>query len=142
VIAGGIVPDRLREALDGGGDDGLAARFIWIWPDAAPYQPLPRATDAQAEERRQSLTTAAKRTHDRGSIDIEAMTSPILVAGTSWVSRGTLQPAHALLAAIAGSVSRSRTSFSASPIFALISSCGNIWRAHRVWNERVSRKAA
>ena len=39
---------------------------------------------------------------------------------------GTLQPAHALLAAIAGSVSSSRTSFSASSIFALISSCGNI----------------
>jgi precorrin-6B methylase 2 len=64
------------------------------------------------------------------------------VAGTSWMLQGTLQPAHALLAAIAGSVSRSRTSFSASPIFALISSCGNIWRAHRVWNERVSRKGA
>jgi hypothetical protein len=55
---------------------------------------------------------------------------------------GTLQPPHALLAAIAGSVSRSRTSFSASLIFALIRSCGNIWRAHRVWNERVSRKGA
>jgi len=55
---------------------------------------------------------------------------------------GTLQPAHTLLAAIAGSVLRSRTSFSASPIFALISSCGNIWRAYRVWNERVSRKGA
>jgi hypothetical protein len=38
----------------------------------------------------------------------------ILVAGTSWMSQGTLQPAHTLLAAIAGSVSRSRTSFSAS----------------------------
>jgi hypothetical protein len=61
---------------------------------------------------------------------------------TSWMSQGTLQPAHALLAAIAGSVSRSRTSCSASLIFALISSCGNIWRAHRVWNERVSRKGA
>jgi len=51
---------------------------------------------------------------------------------TSWMSQGTLQPAHALLAAITRSVSRSCTSFSASPIFALINSCGNNWRAHRV----------
>ena len=35
-IAGGIQPDRLNTAVLCGDDDGLAARFIYVWPDPAP----------------------------------------------------------------------------------------------------------
>lgn len=39
-IVGGIQPDRLASLLLAGDDDGLAARFIYCWPDAAtPKRP-------------------------------------------------------------------------------------------------------
>ena len=59
-ILGGIVPDRLREAL-ADADDGLAARPIYVWPDPAPIEPLPDRGDADAADRRKMLMTAACR---------------------------------------------------------------------------------
>jgi hypothetical protein len=38
-IIGGMVPDRLREAL-AEADDGLPARFIFMWPEPVPIAPL------------------------------------------------------------------------------------------------------
>jgi hypothetical protein len=38
-ILGGMVPDRLRAAL-ADADDGLPARFIFVWPDPVPIAPL------------------------------------------------------------------------------------------------------
>jgi Protein of unknown function (DUF3987) len=35
-IVGGIQPDRLASLLLAGDDDGMAARFIYCWPDAVP----------------------------------------------------------------------------------------------------------
>jgi hypothetical protein len=35
-LAGGIQPDRLNSAVLCGDDDGLAARFLYVWPDRAP----------------------------------------------------------------------------------------------------------
>ncbi len=37
-ILGGIQPERLRDALLGSADDGLVARFVWVWPDAIPFR--------------------------------------------------------------------------------------------------------
>lgn len=37
-ILGGIQPDRLREHLTNSEDDGLAARFLWFWPDPVPFR--------------------------------------------------------------------------------------------------------
>lgn len=59
-IAGGIVPDRLREAL-AGADDGLAARFIWVWPDAPPYRPLRVTADERDAAKRDKLGQAVRR---------------------------------------------------------------------------------
>jgi hypothetical protein len=38
-IVGTIQPDRIAEALSGG-DDGLAARFLFVWPQTPDYTPL------------------------------------------------------------------------------------------------------
>ena len=53
-------PDRLREAL-AGADDGLAARFAYVWPDAQPIEPLTGEPDTAARERRNRLDAAARR---------------------------------------------------------------------------------
>ena len=61
-ILGGMVPDKLREAL-ADADDGLAARLIYIWPELTPITPLvDRGTDAT--ERRDKLLSAARRLHE------------------------------------------------------------------------------
>jgi hypothetical protein len=59
-IIGGIVPDRLREAL-AGADDGLPARFIYVWPEPTPIGPLREGGDADAAKRRAMLENAACR---------------------------------------------------------------------------------
>jgi hypothetical protein len=59
-LLGGIVPDRLREALTGP-DDGLAARMIYVWPDPAPIVPLSDRGDVDAIQRRTILMAAARR---------------------------------------------------------------------------------
>ena len=61
-IVGGMVPDRLREAL-ADADDGLPERFIFIWPDPAPIVPLCERGDTDAAQRRNMLDTAATRLH-------------------------------------------------------------------------------
>lgn len=38
-VVGTIQPDRIAEAFSGG-DDGMAARFLFSWPDAPHYTPL------------------------------------------------------------------------------------------------------
>ena len=53
-------PDRLKEAL-AGADDGLAARFVYVWPEQPPILPLPIEPDAAARGRRERLTNAALR---------------------------------------------------------------------------------
>jgi hypothetical protein len=59
-IVGGVQPDRLREAL-AGPDDGLAARFGYVWPDPTPILPLPTEVDAAVVARRDRLTTVVRR---------------------------------------------------------------------------------
>lgn len=61
-IIGGIVPDRLREAL-ADADDGLAARLIYIWPDPMPIARLADRGGPEAAHRRVMLMTAARRLH-------------------------------------------------------------------------------
>jgi hypothetical protein len=57
-IVGGIQPDRLREALSGP-DDGLTSRFLYIWPEAALFEPLVGRSDIGASARRDMLARAA-----------------------------------------------------------------------------------
>jgi hypothetical protein len=61
-ILGGMQPDRLREAL-GGADDGLAARFAYIWPDPPPISKLASEPDELMRGRRDRLVEAAVRLH-------------------------------------------------------------------------------
>jgi hypothetical protein len=58
-ILGGMVPDKLREAL-AQADDGLAARVLFVWPELPPIAPL-TSCDADATARRDKLLTAARR---------------------------------------------------------------------------------
>lgn len=37
-VLGGIQPDKLRDALLNASDDGLAARFLWVWPEPITYR--------------------------------------------------------------------------------------------------------
>jgi hypothetical protein len=39
-ILGGIQPEKLRGILEGEDDDGLVARFLFVWPDAPRHIPL------------------------------------------------------------------------------------------------------
>jgi hypothetical protein len=62
-ILGGIQPDKLREAL-AGADDGLAARFIFMWPNPAPFRVLSKLSsqeEAASRARAARLTTAGRR---------------------------------------------------------------------------------
>jgi hypothetical protein len=59
-IVGGIVPDRLREVL-ADVDDGLAARFIFVWPEPVPIGPLCSRGPAGAAERHSMLHGCARR---------------------------------------------------------------------------------
>ena len=58
-IIGGMVPDRLREAL-AEADDGLTARLIYIWPEPTPIERLKNFSDAEAANRREKLLSAAR----------------------------------------------------------------------------------
>jgi len=59
-IVGGMQPDRLRKAL-AGPDDGLAARFAYVFPEPAPIAPLFRESYSAAQARADRLRTAARR---------------------------------------------------------------------------------
>src|ERR1700688_2522980 len=61
-IFGGMQPDRLREAL-AGADDGLSARFAFIWPDPPPISKLASECDERVRDRRNRLVEAARRLH-------------------------------------------------------------------------------
>jgi hypothetical protein len=58
-ILGGMQPDRLRDVL-AGADDGLTARFIYVWPEPAPIAPL-KIHDPKAGARYNRLLSAARR---------------------------------------------------------------------------------
>jgi uncharacterized protein DUF3987 len=48
-VLGTLQPEHLSEALSAG-DDGLAARFLYAWPDPAPYCPLRERRRSKADE--------------------------------------------------------------------------------------------
>ncbi len=48
-VIGGIQPDKLQRALLDDADDGLAARFLYVWPEPVPpRKPLFQADNVQA----------------------------------------------------------------------------------------------
>jgi hypothetical protein len=53
-ITGGIVPDRLREVLNGA-QDGLAERLLYVWPEPETIKPLTDRGDLEAASRRDTL---------------------------------------------------------------------------------------
>lgn len=44
-VVGGIQPDKLASAALAGDDDGLPARFLWVWPRPVPYHRPARVAD-------------------------------------------------------------------------------------------------
>ena len=48
-VLGTLQPEHLSEALSAG-DDGLAARFLYAWPDPAPHCPLRQRRKSKADE--------------------------------------------------------------------------------------------
>jgi uncharacterized protein DUF3987 len=78
-ILGGMQPDRLREALTGA-DDGLAARFAYIWPDPPPISKLTSEPDETMRDRRNRLVDAARRIHGlQMFVDATGEAAPILL---------------------------------------------------------------
>src|SRR5580704_5191241 len=74
-----IQPDRLREAL-AGADDGLAARFAYIWPDPPPISKLANESDETMRDRRNRLVEAARRLHGlKMSVDAAGEPAPGLL---------------------------------------------------------------
>ncbi len=61
-IAGGLQPDKLKEALNAA-DDGLAARFAYVWPEPVSYHDLNNEQDDMAMARINTLAKAACRLH-------------------------------------------------------------------------------
>jgi hypothetical protein len=62
-ILGGLQPDKLKEAL-AGADDGLAERFLYIWPAAAAYRDLNilnNEQEAAVRRRAELLLNAGRR---------------------------------------------------------------------------------
>lgn len=59
-ILGGIQPDRLREAL-AGSDDGLSARFLYVWPTPCAFRPLSAINQDGSEARKEMLVSAARK---------------------------------------------------------------------------------
>ena len=57
-VIGGLVPDRARDVL-ADADDGLAARFLLVWPDPVPIAPLNKCDATDAVKRRNLLNQAA-----------------------------------------------------------------------------------
>jgi hypothetical protein len=60
-VLGTIQPNRLSEALETA-DDGLAARFLYSWPDPPPYCPLRERRKSKADESARMLWRIAERT--------------------------------------------------------------------------------
>lgn len=63
-ILGGIQPERLRDALLGSADDGLVARFMWIWPDAIPFRRPTKVADRDRLELVYRLLAGLNRSGD------------------------------------------------------------------------------
>jgi Protein of unknown function (DUF3987) len=59
-IIGGIVPEKVREVLSGP-DDGLPARFLFVWPEPTPIAPLCQRGATDSAEGRFKLEKAAER---------------------------------------------------------------------------------
>ncbi|WP_294211363.1 DUF3987 domain-containing protein [uncultured Sphingomonas sp.] len=44
-VLGGIQPEKLRDSLLGTSDDGLIARFMWVWPEAIRFSRPSKVAD-------------------------------------------------------------------------------------------------
>lgn len=49
-VLGGIQPEKMRDALLGVADDGLVARFLWVWPEAINFRRPARVAEPGALE--------------------------------------------------------------------------------------------
>ena len=58
-IVGSLDPERLEAALEGTGD-GLAARFLYVWPGPAPYRSLRTLKPTREDEAVNALQRIAK----------------------------------------------------------------------------------
>jgi len=47
-VLGNMVPDKVPTVMGGGTDDGLAARFLFVWPEPAPIRRPTRVLDTGA----------------------------------------------------------------------------------------------
>jgi len=58
-IVGSLDPERLEQALEGTGD-GLAARFLYVWPGPAPYRSLRTVKPVREDEAVNALQRIAR----------------------------------------------------------------------------------
>ncbi len=77
-VLGGIQPDRLAVIVEGD-DDGLAARFLWRWPDALPEFKLAR----ELADNRAAEAAIARLADLTMGIDAHSDPVPVIVPLTS-----------------------------------------------------------
>ena len=62
-IVGGVQPERAREIFTGGVDDGLAARFLTVWPEVtSDFQTIDRLPDTRLRDALNDVADALFRT--------------------------------------------------------------------------------
>jgi hypothetical protein len=66
-ITGGIQPDRLNTLVLNGDDDGLAARFLYVWPERVPPRRPQKAPPTGAKTKLAMLRDLEEERDDKGA---------------------------------------------------------------------------
>ena len=83
-VLGGIQPEKLRDTLLGAADDGLVARFMWVWPEAIAFRRPQQVADRARLEAIYRNLQQLHRPDDNGTImPLEAKAADIFEA---WIA--------------------------------------------------------
>lgn len=88
-VLGGIQPEKMRDALLGVADDGLVARFLWVWPEAIQYRrPTRVAAPGALEAIFRRLGSLVTLTNEPVILRLEPVAADVLEA---WISENDAQ---------------------------------------------------
>jgi len=101
-VLGGIQPEKLRDSLLGVADDGLVARFMWVWPEAITFRrPQQVADRARLEAVYRQLQQLYRASDDVVVIPLDPAAADIF---ETWISENDadVREAAGLYASFAG----------------------------------------
>jgi hypothetical protein len=101
-VLGGIQPEKLRDSLLGVADDGLVARFMWVWPEAITFRrPRQVADRARLEAVYRQLQQLYRASDDVVVIPLDPAAADIF---ETWISENDadVREAAGLYASFAG----------------------------------------